>query len=175
MNKLTTNRLLLGLVIILLVANAATLSFLWLGRPSARPPGGGASNFLIKELQLNEGQQQQYQKLVIEHREGANELRSKIRSAKERMFDLIKEPNTSDSTKQQIAKEVSSYSMELELLTLHHFEKVRTICTPEQQKKFDAILHEIASMMGNPKPPIGPDGNRPPGPPSGGPGGPAGD
>jgi periplasmic protein CpxP/Spy len=174
MNKVTTNKLLLWLVVILLIANAATLSFLWMGRPSARPPGGGASNFLIKELQLNADQQQEYQKLVLEHREGAQVLRSKIREAKEVLFDMIKEPAASDSAKQQQAKEVSTYSGELELLTLHHFEKVRALCTPEQQKKFDSILHQVTSMMGNPRPPMGPGGNRPPGPPPEGPGGPEG-
>lgn len=175
MNKVTSNKLLLWLVVILLIANAATLSFLWMGRPSARQPGGGARDFLIKELQLSSSQQQEYQKLIVEHRENAEILRSKIRTAKEGLFDLIKEPATPDSTKQKLVKEVSIYSEELELLTLHHFEKVRALCTPEQQKKFDSILHQVASMMGNPKPPMGPEGNRPPGPPNGPPpGGPAG-
>ncbi|MBL0134931.1 MAG: periplasmic heavy metal sensor [Chitinophagaceae bacterium] len=172
MNKVTTNKILLWLVIILLIANAATLSFLWMGRPSARPPGGGAKDFLIKELKLNSNQQQEYQKLIVDHREAAEVLRTKIREAKDVLFEMIKEPNTSDSAKQKQAKEISGYSEELELLTLHHFEKVRTLCTPEQQKKFDDILHQVTSMMGNPRPPMGPEGNRPPGPPPGGPGGP---
>ena len=141
-----------------------------MGRPSARPPGGGASDFLIKELQLNSNQQQEYQKLIFEHREAAQVLRSKIRTAKEGLFEMIKEPNTSDSAKQMQAKEISGYAEELELLTLQHFEKVRALCTPEQQKRFDTILHEVTSMMGNPKPQMGPGGNRPTGPPPGGPG-----
>lgn len=172
MNKGISNRLLLWLVIVLLVANVATLSFLWMGRPAAPPPGDGASKFLIKELQLDAKQQQQYQALVTEHRDSAEVLRSKIRKAKEQLFEMIKEEGATDSAKQEKVKEVSRYSGDLELLTLHHFEKLRAICTPEQQKKFDSVLQEITRMMGNPRPPMGPDGHQPPGPPPGAPGGP---
>lgn len=170
MNKVISNKLLLWLVIVLLVANAATLSFLWLGRPGAAPRGDGASNFLIKELNLDAKQQEQYKNLVTEHRGSVELLRSKIRNSKEQLFDMIKGEGSSDSTKQEKAKEIGGYSAELDLLTVHHFEKLRAICTPEQQTKFDSLLHEVTKMMGNPRPPMGPDGHRPPGPPPGGPG-----
>ena len=93
--------------------------------------------------------------------------------SKETFFDLLKKQNVTDSTKQTAAKVVSSITEELDLLTLNHFQKVRSLCTTDQQQKFDEIIKEVTGMMGQQRPPGGPGkGNGPQGPP---PGGPAGD
>ena len=47
----------------------------------------------------------------------------------------------------------------IEMATFYHFEEVRSICTPDQQKMFDEVIKEALRMMSPP----------PPGPPHGGP------
>jgi periplasmic protein CpxP/Spy len=171
MNTAAKNKLLIWLVALLLVANAASIAMFWLGKKKLPPqPKGPPNEFLVKELKLDEKQQAQLDVLVKEHRQAAEQLRRKTREAKESFFDLLKQTNVTDSAKQAAAKSVSAITEELDLLTLNHFQKLRAICTPEQQKKFDEIIHEVTSMMGQPRPPMGP-GNGPLGPRPGGPGG----
>jgi len=155
-------------VILLLVANAATIAMFWLNKKQHLPQSKGTPKyFLIKELKLDTAQQAQLETLVKEHRKAADQLRKKIKGAKESFFDLLKHANVSDSAKQYAAKGVSSYTEELDLLTLNHFQKIRALCTVEQQKKFDEIIQQVTRMMGHPRPPAGPDG--PKGPPRDGP------
>jgi len=171
MNNGTKNKLLTWLVVLLLIANAITITIFWLSR--AKPPQpmrGTPQNFLVESLKLDAKQQEQLEVLVKEHRQAAEHLRMKTKESKEALFDLLKQPNVSDSTKQAAAKAVSVTTEKLDLLTLNHFQKVRALCNSEQQKKFDEIINDVVRMMGQPRPPMGPGSGRP-GPPPGGPDG----
>jgi Spy/CpxP family protein refolding chaperone len=163
------NKLLVWLVVLLLVANAATIAMFWLNKkPNQSPkPNNAPKEFLIKELKLDTKQQEQLEVLVKEHRAGAQLLRRKTKEAKESFFDLLKQANVTDSAKQTAAKTVSAITEELDLLTLNHFQKIRSLCTTEQQTKFDEIIHQVTSMMGQQRPPMGPGKDRK-GPPPGG-------
>jgi periplasmic protein CpxP/Spy len=167
MATLMKNRLFTWLLGLLLLANAATLVFFWVdrGRPD-NGPKAGAAGFLIEQLNFNEQQQQQFEVLAKEHRLKAQELRPKIRAAKEAMFGLVKQQGVSDSVKQAAAEKASLYMKELDLYTLDHFEKVRAICDPRQQEKFDEILNQLTMVIANQRPP-GDRGRGPKGAPPG--------
>jgi len=171
MSTVAKNKLLTWLVFVLLLANAATITMFWLNRKPKQPAiqRGTPQEFLVKELKLDAKQQEQLEALVKEHRQAAEQLRGKTKEAKEQLFDLLKQPAASDSTKQAAAKAVSVITEELDLLTLNHFQKVRAICNAEQQKIFDEIINDVVRMMGQPRPPMEGPGNHPQGPPPGGP------
>lgn len=161
------------MVILLLIANAATIAMFWINKKKGPPqPKGGANEFLIKELKLDSSQQRKYEDLIKEHRQAVEQLREKIKAAKDSLFDLVKVFDASDSAKHAAAAAVSKITEQIDILTLNHFQKVRALCTPEQQKKFDEIIHEVTAMMGQPRPPMKPGGpGEHDGPPPGGPGG----
>lgn len=165
------NKLLTWLVVLLVIANAVTITMFWLGRAKHPPqPKGSPQEFLVKELKMDSSQQKRFDLLRKEHQEAAEIIREKIKTAKESFFDLLKQANVTDSTKQAAAKAISNNTEELDILTWNHFQKLRALCTTEQQKKFDEIIQEVSRMMGQPRPPVGP-GNGPKDPPPGGPGG----
>ena len=169
MNPSSKNKLLTWLVILLLIANAATIAMFWLGKPKRPPaPQGSAIDFLIKELNLDAKQQEQYKKLADEHRQAAEKIRQQVKEAKDSLFDLIKDPAVSDSVKQARAAIAGKKIEQIDLLTLNHFQQVRQLCNTEQQKKFDMIIQQVTAMMGQPRPPMGPGGPQGP-PPSYGP------
>lgn len=154
MNAGTKNKLMTWLLLLLLVANAATITLFWLGRKKQPPqPNRSPKEFLIKELKLDARQQEQFALLVKEHRDGAEQLRVKIKKAKEAFFDLLGANGVTDSIKQAAAKQVSVQTEQLDLFTLDHFQKVRALCTGEQQKIFDGIIKEVIGMMGQQRPP----------------------
>lgn len=168
MSTAAKNKLLTWLVILLLVANTATLAMFWLNKKQHPPqPKGAPNEFLIRELKLDAKQQEQLDVLVKDHRQMAEQIREKIKAAKDSLFDLVKNPNATDSIKQSAAAACSRLTEQLDVLTVNHFQKVRALCNAEQQKKFDEIIHDITRMMAQPQPPGrpgGPGGDRPPPP-----------
>lgn len=173
MSLVSKNKLLTWLVALLLVANAATIAMFWLNRkPKPPQPKGQPNEFLVKELKLDSTQQQQLDVLVKEHRRAVEELRGKVKAAKDSLFAFVKEANVSDSAKQAVAAVASRYTEQIDVLTLNHFQKVRALCRPDQQQRFDEIIQDVIRMMGQPRPPMGPGGRpggpgRPEGPPPG--------
>lgn len=165
MNHETKNKLLTWLVVLLIIVNAATLAFFWLNRPKyPQQFKGSPQEFLVTALKLNSSQQQQYEVLVKAHHEEADQLREKIKIAKESFFDLLKQKEVSDSLKQAMANRASMITEELDIMTLNHFQKVRALCNVDQQKKFDEIIQQVTDMIGHPRQPGGP-GKGPQGPP----------
>ena len=158
MDTLKRNNLLTWLVLILIVANVAVLTIFWMGhKRNEDRPHGTPAEFLTKQLGLNGKQQAQLTELGHAHHQASEKIRGRIKDARDQFFGLLKTPNVNDSAKHRAASAVSDNLKELELLTFDHFQQVRSICTPEQQKKFDEIINEVMQMVGGP----------PPGPPPG--------
>ncbi len=180
MNPNTSKKLLTVLVVLLLLANVTSLALFWFKKENKpMPQNGGPAKFIIKELDFDKKQQDQYLALVKTHQKEAGEIREKIKAAKDNFFNLLSKPNVTELEKQMAAKKNSAYLEELDVVTFNHFAKVRAICTQMQQQKFDEIIKQVIRMMGenhpNDKmphhgppmdgpPPHGPDGELPPPP-----------
>jgi Spy/CpxP family protein refolding chaperone len=162
-----TNKWLTIISILLLVANAVTLTLLWTNKekhhrdeaaPMPPPPQGQAFEFITKELSLTQAQQDAYKILREEHQAAQRVLQDSIRFAKDAFFDLLKSPAVKDTVLQAASNKGLAFQQQLELMTFKHFQKVRTLCTPEQQKRFDEIIKQVLLQMSGPR-------MRPPGPP----------
>lgn len=149
----SNKKILTVLVVLLLVANAATIGLFWFKKENKpQQLKGGPAKFIIKELGLNNRQQEQYLVLVEKHQQGVRQLRDEIKEAKDDFFGLLSQPNLAEAEKQKAAKMVSAATEKLDLLTFNHFAEVRAICTAEQQKKFDNIIKQVIQMMGEQHP-----------------------
>ena len=157
MSNLKTSRWLSVATIILLVANIVTLVLLWSHKKNGRedqrhpPPSGPVFEFLTKELKLDSLQQLAYGKLRDEHQAGQRSIQDSIRKVKDTFFALLQQSNVADSTIQAAAKKASETEQQLEMLTFRHFQKLRALCNPEQQKKFDSIIQDVLRRMAPPK------------------------
>lgn len=189
MEHTTKNKLLTWLVLLLLVANAASITMFWVDKqrqPATQQQRGTPAEFLISTLKLDTRQQAQLEILRAAHKDAAVILRQQLRVAKEAMFALVKQDNNiNDSVQLRAAKSVSVVTEKLDLLALNHFKKIRAICNEEQKKRFDTIIGQVTEMISNAgeappregiNPPLhnedasdrpphdGPDNNRPPPP-----------
>jgi protein CpxP len=149
------NKKLLTFVVIgLLLLNLGTLAFLWTGRdhPHGPPPPheGGPALFLIHELGLNAEQQSRFEKLRDEHHQRMVQIQDSLHTLHETFFEGLSAttPLQTDSIAGLMGKKQS----EIEKLTFDHFRKVRALCTPDQQKKFDSVIEEALRMMAPPPP-----------------------
>jgi len=171
MNNSTNNRWLTVITLLLLTANIVTLALLWSHKkggngPQPPQPGGGeVFEFITHELNLDSAQQVAYKKLREEHQAGQRPLQDSIRKAKDDFFELLKQANVTDSLIRGRNKKIGDLEQELNLRTYLHFQKLRAICTADQQKKFDSIIQEVLKRFAPPRrqgpPPPGMEGERP--------------
>lgn len=153
MTNLHKNKLLTWLVLLLVVVNIGSMIFIWMGKPKHENPlQGSPKEFLSRELKFDEKQQVQFEKLVVAHRDQANDARKKIKDEKEKMYGLLKSSDLTESLKKSAVADVAEATKELDLITLNHFEKVRNICTPQQKSKLDEIMMQMVGMMSGQQP-----------------------
>ncbi len=168
MNNNTKNRFLIGIVVLLILANITSIAMFWIGKPTDKEPiyekrKGTPAAFLIKELELDEKQQEQLEIYREEHKRSAEPLREELGKNKQLFFELLQQQNVNDSQKINAEKKVTAVTEKLDLLAFDHFYKVRNICTEKQKEKFDKIIMNVAQILGNPGGPH-PPGDKPPPP-----------
>ncbi len=144
------SRFLKIVIVILLLINIGSISFMWLHHPPPPPmQDRDAMHFLIHELNLSDAQKSQFEKLKDEHHDGMERLQDNGRDFHNRYFDLIKS-SSDTNTVTQMADSISLNQKQIELLTFYHFKSVRNILTAEQQKKFDDLIGEALRKMAPP-------------------------
>lgn len=160
MQNFTNNRWVFVITLLLLTANIVTLTLLWTnkGKEEKResrmppPPGAQVFEYLSHELKLDESQREAYRKLRDEHQAGVRNIRDSFqRPAKEALFELLKKSAVSDSEVHVLSSRTAAADQQLDEFTFRHFQKLRAICNPEQQRKFDEIIQDALRMMAQPR------------------------
>jgi len=160
MNNAIKNKFLTWLVATLLVANAVTILFFWINRPERmQGPKGSPREFLVNALELDSSQLDAFQALIEKHQASARPLKKEIRTAKENLFQLLKQPVIPGPEKMKAVQAITLNIQALELLNLDHFQQLRALCNEKQKKKFDGLLDQLAGLMATPS---NADGHRPP-------------
>jgi periplasmic protein CpxP/Spy len=148
-------RWLLVLVAILLITNIATLSIYWFKKPGhdGRPGRDGGNRekrmgqFMVDEMKFDSSQKATYWKLRDSIMVIQKPVMDSVRSAKKRFFDLLNQPDASDSLLMERSNEIADLQKKLDIVTFRHFEKVKAICRPDQLQKFDTVINEIVNRM----------------------------
>lgn len=153
------NKILIWAVIFLMIANVAVLATIWIMHNKQKPQRGTPSDYLVKELGLNDEQQNKLHALAKQHHEQSEQIKEQIKNARHDLFKLLQQPNVDDSAKKIAADNVAKNLEQLDLLTFDHFKQVRAICNPQQQKKFDEIIEDVLQMIASGPPSGPPQGN----------------
>lgn len=152
MNNTTKSRLLTLAIILLLLANLATLTIFWLNKegklkPPPQQQTGGPFAFLVKELALDSAQTLAYSKIRNEHQQQVESYRGEIRKSKDALFDLLKGTNSNDSSLEIALNTIAEKEKAFDKVVFLHFQKVRALCNEKQQQKFDEIIQQALRMM----------------------------
>lgn len=162
-------------LILLFVANLATLGYFWYMRLEAVPPAppGTPENFVKESLNLSAAQASAYEQLLQDHRRNVRLLRDSLRRVKDDFFSEVSKAEVDSSAVEKKAEAAAMIEKKIDLLTLEHFRKVKALCTPEQQQTFQSVIRTIIRRGPPPPPrPGGPpgrfnEGGAPDGPPPG--------
>jgi periplasmic protein CpxP/Spy len=151
----TRNRNLLIIIAVLLLTNVAVLVY-FLGQKknvassSLEKDRASVSEMLQKEVGFNEDQTAKYKEMKGKQREKVRPMYDDMRKAKDSLFRLLSYPETSDSVLNKMADEIAQKQKAIDLETLSHFKRVRTLCTSDQLAKYDTIILQMFRKMGNP-------------------------
>ena len=157
MNNPSRNRNLIFIIAVLLLTNIAVLAyFLWIKKPTTDGGGHGGgrkiemADRLKDSVGFNDEQVGQFKKLKDEHWASLKPMFDEMRNAKDNLFKLLSDPNASDSLIDRASDVIAEKQKALDLQTFNHFKKVRALCTPEQQPKYDSMVQRMFRKMGKP-------------------------
>lgn len=173
MNYFDKNKILTAAVVLLLLINTGMLAFLWTDRnhpgrgenmnapgmpplPPVSEPERGPKDFIIEQLNLNEDQKKQYEKSVGEHKADMRNLHDQIRKDRDELWNNFSSNNKGEQEK--LTSDIGEKQIQIERVTIAHFQKLRDICDDNQKKKFDEIINGVIKMMNQGPPPQPPPG-----------------
>lgn len=120
--------------------------------------------FLETELKFDEKQAEVYRKLRHEHAQQMRSLRESVKEMKEAYYADLDKSISEDSLRVR-ANQIESKMADADVITFRHFQQVRQMCTPSQQKYFDEVILDLIRSIDRPGPPRGgppPKSDRPP-------------
>ena len=151
MNEIKTyKRLAWGLVILNILI---FLFFLFLNRPHLERnqdhhDHGGPKEKIQNQLQFDDAQKLQYQKLIAQHIIEVREQENKINNIRQDLYNY--QLQSKDS--QDIEGELCEAITEMEFINIHHIQEIRKICNEKQQKLFEDIGEDWSKIF-KPHPP----------------------
>ena len=101
------------------------------------------SGILKKELQLNEKQAQEFNIIREDFYEKEIELKQKIKDNKDEMNVEMYNKHSDENKIMALAKQTSNFEYQMELLRYRQSKELKSVCNPEQQEKFEALVKEI--------------------------------
>jgi len=152
MHKVLNNKMLLFIVAILLLANIAMLFYILASRePMKRNYGdrqkSPITEFLQKEIGFSQEQMKDFDETRQKHRQRMKPLFEDIRTAKVQFYGYLTNPAVTDSILNSSASIIGEKQKLLDMQTFRNFKEIRTLCTPQQQLKYDSlIVNEISNM-----------------------------
>jgi periplasmic protein CpxP/Spy len=138
-------------IIGLVMLNISVLGWIVFGLRAGLPPNESIPPYEIpKRLGFNESQKMAFENIKNEHFQRVRPIRDHIRMMKEKLWEVVKNDNLTDSLlKAQIA--ILGNEIQLnEYETLKHLLAIRNICTVSQKQIFDT---EILPLFNKKEPP----------------------
>lgn len=145
-----TNKVLIVLVIVLVIVNVGTISFLWFGKHSKksserRLKQPQVERYLKKRLKLSNEQVELFTKARESHFSRSTELMKEIRDYRKQLL-RIEDDSVAANT---IFRNLTDAHNKFERLTYHHFGELRSYCTESQQKAFDSVMITMFEHQSN--------------------------
>ena len=149
MNK--TKLLTIAVVGLLLLNLGMMTMFLFKGKPP-RHEGGkqgeGPKKIIIERLNFNEGQQQQYEVIITEHRSKTKELNKRSRELHDELYSLLKNNAIDKTISDSLIKTIAENQKAMENSNFDHFQKIKAICKDGQIENFNDFVLDLTHLFG---------------------------
>lgn len=149
MSTLTRSKWFLVSFAILLVTNIVLLYLVF--RKPAQPAEKriGPSAQMIRDLDLDSTQQKLFRQQKDSFFKDMKPLWEDIRRSKYELYQLLGDSTVSDTMIARFAGVIGEKTSTSEIKQYMHFRYLRTLCTPQQQQKFDTLIPQLMSKYGS--------------------------
>ena len=164
MDFLSKQKLTNLLIIVLVVINILSLTFIWyreMHRPKLPPPQPGREDvgrFIKDQLNLNNEQKTQFDKYMKKHADVTREMNNKIGELKKEILIEAFNPNSDTNKVNDLTQKIGKIQGDYEKFLYEHFQKLASVCNPEQKEKLKNIF--LSSFGPKDRPEIPPPGHR---------------
>lgn len=148
MDILTQQKFLKWAVIILVIINLSTLTFLWVTKPvppnkEMRPAGDekagpGLLHFLKEELKLNEAQADSILRIRNEQNMMIRPVIEKIHMTKKQLVDGVFE--NWDQDNDSLTSEIGWLQSKIEMMTFNYLERIKNVLGPDQKENLKKLV-----------------------------------
>jgi len=131
-------------IIVLAVFNIVPLTILWLNSHNEKfERGGRMRHFMEQELKLTDSQKANFQSERKVYFDQTRNLSDSMRIEKQEINTLLFSAKVDSALIKQHITRIAQLQEKLEWLTYQHFDKLKNLCTPEQNSKFESVLKEM--------------------------------
>lgn len=134
-------------IILLILINLSAISWQWFSRRSSQDDQLSPER-IERTLHFNQQQVLQFTAIKDDHFLEVIPIRDSIRIIKSQLFDYLKKGKIDSRFIDVKMNKMVEKIRENEIKTLHHFAKIRAICTPEQKIVFDNDILERFKKQG---------------------------
>lgn len=131
----------------LLISNLLLLAFIVLPQSSLKKEHRGPRNIIIKKLEFNETQIQEYDVLIDWHRSEVRKKEHQIMAFKNALYTNIVNSENSEFKKDSIINLIAETQKEIEKIHYQHFQDIEALCTVKQKNLFKDLTTEIATLF----------------------------
>ena len=150
MSQMKNTRVLISIIGLLLVSNIVLLVLLF-GRSNDRAAEPkerkGFSESLKSEVGFNEAQLKEFEAMRTAHRANMKPLFEDLRETKNQFFYRITDTSLIDLKIDSASTIIGRKQAHLDAQVFRYFKRVRALCTPEQQPKFDSLYPGVIQRM----------------------------
>jgi protein CpxP len=152
MRNLTKTKVLIFVILVLLVANAAMLfSFVGMKKPEKDNDRGRGPNVMSSVLQeqvrFSDQQMDKVKDLRKKHWDKMHVLFEDMRKAKIAFYQNISKSEVADSALQLQASVIGKTQQAIDIQTFKNFRELRALCTPEQLPRYDSLIPKVIQNM----------------------------
>jgi hypothetical protein len=133
----------------LLIINILLVVTLFMRKP--HPNHEGPKKLIIEKLHFDEQQIKAYDTMVEWHRAEIKKSDEQILKLKNALYSHLNE-EIDQHTKDSLICAITRVQTFIEQTHYKHFEDIKKLCNANQQKDFEALTQEIASLFGKPRP-----------------------
>lgn len=151
MNNISKNRALIIIIVLLLFSNIFLIAYYSFFNKKRGPNPKGKDGFVLalkKEVGFDDNQLNEFSHLKETYWTSAREKMDDIRRIKSELFNLTKQVEVQDSVVEKYADSIAMLQKQVEIESFRHFQKSRTICTPNQLPAYDSLMKKVFSRFG---------------------------
>ena len=149
MTQITRSKWFVVSFAILLATNIILLFMLF--RKSDKPVEKKPTAFtqMVRDLRLDSAQQLIFKQRKDSFMKSMKPVWDDIRKSKYDLYKQLEDVNTPDSVIQRLTTAIGQKTMLTEQMQYQHFRELRTLCTAEQQARFDTLVPQLLSRYRN--------------------------